>query len=249
MLRSDSTGRRRWRSTAGPTRTSWPSLTHAGDAAYHPCPEAFPDASIAAGTVTKHAEWNQSRIYPNTLRDSVRIHPGGTRRIAARRADRVQRRFRLRQPPRPDPRNAGARQPARERRNSTDGGGLRKPGQAARSRRRSVAAERHRTVAAQLRVRLAHIGLRYVPDRRNTAVRCTRACPHAHRRSRAPFGVRHQQRRHLRVHRGVATPEPLSPRAESLRLVHEYPRRAQLSVSDPNYTAQTVADIPSERRQ
>ena len=46
-----------------------PSLNHAGDAPYHPCPEAFPDASVAAGTVTKHADWNQSRIYPNTLRD------------------------------------------------------------------------------------------------------------------------------------------------------------------------------------
>ena len=54
-----------------------PSLTHAGDAAYHPCPEAFPDASIAAGTVTKHAEWNQSRIYPNTLRDLFVYTPAG----------------------------------------------------------------------------------------------------------------------------------------------------------------------------
>ncbi len=46
-----------------------PSLNHAGDAPYHPCPEAFPDASIPAGTVTKHAEWNASRIYADTSRD------------------------------------------------------------------------------------------------------------------------------------------------------------------------------------
>ena len=25
------------------------SLNHAGDAVYHPCPEAFPDASVPAG--------------------------------------------------------------------------------------------------------------------------------------------------------------------------------------------------------
>ncbi len=54
-----------------------PSLTHAGDAPYHPCPEAFPDATVAAGAVTKHADWNQSRIYPRTLRDVYVYTPAG----------------------------------------------------------------------------------------------------------------------------------------------------------------------------
>jgi len=45
------------------------SLNHPGDAPYHACPEAFPDASIPPGNVTKYADWNGSRIYPGTLRD------------------------------------------------------------------------------------------------------------------------------------------------------------------------------------
>ena len=32
-----------------------PSLNHAGDTPYHPCPEAFPDESIAPGTTIKHS--------------------------------------------------------------------------------------------------------------------------------------------------------------------------------------------------
>jgi enterochelin esterase family protein len=51
------------------------SLNHAGDAPYHPCPEAFPDASIPAGSVTRHADWDRSRIYPNTLRDIFVYQP------------------------------------------------------------------------------------------------------------------------------------------------------------------------------
>ncbi len=46
-----------------------PSLEHAGDAAYHPCPEAFPDPQVPPGSVTKHADWDRSQIYPNTLRN------------------------------------------------------------------------------------------------------------------------------------------------------------------------------------
>jgi enterochelin esterase family protein len=45
------------------------SLNHAGDAAYHPCPEAFPDASVPAGSVTKYKDWDGSQIFANTLRD------------------------------------------------------------------------------------------------------------------------------------------------------------------------------------
>jgi enterochelin esterase family protein len=46
-----------------------PSLNHAGDAPYHPCPEAFPDASVPAGAVTSHRDWEQSTVYPGTRRD------------------------------------------------------------------------------------------------------------------------------------------------------------------------------------
>ncbi len=45
------------------------SLNHAGDAPYHPCPEAFPDPAIPPGIIKKHARWRDSRIYPNTWRD------------------------------------------------------------------------------------------------------------------------------------------------------------------------------------
>ncbi len=45
-----------------------PSLEHAGDAVYHPCPEAFPDPDVAAGSVTKHAAWDHSQIYPKSTR-------------------------------------------------------------------------------------------------------------------------------------------------------------------------------------
>ncbi len=45
------------------------SLNHAGDAPYHPCPEAFTDAAIPPGTIKKHARWRDSRIYPDTWRD------------------------------------------------------------------------------------------------------------------------------------------------------------------------------------
>ncbi len=45
------------------------SLNHAGDAPYHPCAEAYPDASINRGAVKKHADWDQSEIYADTVRD------------------------------------------------------------------------------------------------------------------------------------------------------------------------------------
>ncbi len=45
------------------------SLNHKGDAAYHPCPEAFPDDSVPTGSVTKYKDWDRSRIFPSTRRD------------------------------------------------------------------------------------------------------------------------------------------------------------------------------------
>lgn len=52
-------------------------LQHAGDAAYHPCPEAFPDAGIAAGSIARHAAWAQSRIFPDTRRVISVYRPAG----------------------------------------------------------------------------------------------------------------------------------------------------------------------------
>lgn len=41
----------------------------AWDAAYHPCPEAFPDPTVPPGHVTKVDAWDASRVYPGTRRD------------------------------------------------------------------------------------------------------------------------------------------------------------------------------------
>lgn len=40
----------------------------AWDAAYHPCPEAYPASDLPQGTVTKLDNWEDSRIYPGTRR-------------------------------------------------------------------------------------------------------------------------------------------------------------------------------------
>ena len=45
------------------------SLDHAGDAPYHPCPEAYPADDVPEGSLTKHGEWEGSDIYPGTRRD------------------------------------------------------------------------------------------------------------------------------------------------------------------------------------
>ena len=158
-----------------------PSLTHAGDAPYHPCPEAFPDATVAAGTVTKHADWNQSRIYPRTLRDVFVYTPAGL--DASRPAalivfndgyGYVGRRGPMRAAQVLDSLHASGEI-------EQTVGGVRQSGSAARSRRRPLAAERHCVVAAQLRIRLADARLRDVPDRGSAAVRRART-----RASRSP---------------------------------------------------------------
>lgn len=53
------------------------SLDHPGDAAYHPCPEAYPADDVPEGVVTKHAEWDRSAIYPGTRRDLFVYTPAG----------------------------------------------------------------------------------------------------------------------------------------------------------------------------
>ena len=45
------------------------SLEHAGDAPYHPCPEAREVGTVPEGSLTKHADWEGSDIYTNTRRD------------------------------------------------------------------------------------------------------------------------------------------------------------------------------------
>jgi enterochelin esterase-like enzyme len=45
------------------------ALTAPGDAPYHPCPEAHVREGVATGTVTKFAAWQESRIFPGTVRD------------------------------------------------------------------------------------------------------------------------------------------------------------------------------------
>ena len=45
------------------------SLDHIGDAPYHPCPEAHPAGDLAEGIVSKYADWDLSRIFPDTRRD------------------------------------------------------------------------------------------------------------------------------------------------------------------------------------
>lgn len=53
------------------------SLNHAGDAPYHPCAEAYPEDNVPQGTVTKYSDWDQSDVYPDTVRDlQVYVPPG-----------------------------------------------------------------------------------------------------------------------------------------------------------------------------
>ena len=52
-------------------------LQHAGDAPYHPCPEAFPGDDVPTGAVSRHADWDQSKIYPGTQRVISVYTPAG----------------------------------------------------------------------------------------------------------------------------------------------------------------------------
>lgn len=44
-------------------------VASAGDATYHPCPEAYPAADVPAGTVTEVLDWAESTVFPGTKRD------------------------------------------------------------------------------------------------------------------------------------------------------------------------------------
>ena len=53
------------------------SLNHPGDRMYHPCPEAYPDEAIPAGTVKSYCDWGESSVYKDTLRDLWIYTPPG----------------------------------------------------------------------------------------------------------------------------------------------------------------------------
>lgn len=53
------------------------SLDHAGDAPYHPCPEANGAEDVPAGNLTRHGDWEGSEIYPNTRRNIHVYTPAG----------------------------------------------------------------------------------------------------------------------------------------------------------------------------
>ncbi len=53
------------------------SLKAPGDAAYNPCPEAYPSPETPRGEVRSHKDWAGSAIFPDTLRD-IRVYiPAG----------------------------------------------------------------------------------------------------------------------------------------------------------------------------
>ncbi|MEZ5559740.1 MAG: alpha/beta hydrolase-fold protein [Pseudomonadales bacterium] len=56
------------------------------DAAYHPCPEAFPADNVNRGMVTKLENWAASAVYPGTRRDLWIYAPPGVSADAAANA-------------------------------------------------------------------------------------------------------------------------------------------------------------------
>jgi enterochelin esterase-like enzyme len=54
-----------------------PTLSAPGDAVYHPCAEAYPADDIPVGAVTAHKDWDQSSVYPGTVRDILVYTPHG----------------------------------------------------------------------------------------------------------------------------------------------------------------------------
>ena len=45
------------------------AIGHPDDAVYHPCADAYLDPETPRGRVTKHADWAESKIFANTVRD------------------------------------------------------------------------------------------------------------------------------------------------------------------------------------
>lgn len=48
-----------------------------GDAAYHPCAEAYPREGVPTGTVTSFRDWQDSKVFPGTKRDMWVYVPDG----------------------------------------------------------------------------------------------------------------------------------------------------------------------------
>ena len=53
------------------------SLDHPGDGPYHPCPEAYPADDVPEGALTRHADWQDSEVYPGTRRNLYVYTPAG----------------------------------------------------------------------------------------------------------------------------------------------------------------------------
>ena len=47
------------------------------DAAYHPCPEAFPDEDVPTGDVIEFEDWSETSVYPGTKRQIQVYKPSG----------------------------------------------------------------------------------------------------------------------------------------------------------------------------
>ena len=53
------------------------SLEHVGDAPYHPCPEAYSAEDVPEGNLTRHGDWQDSEIFPNSHRNIHVYTPAG----------------------------------------------------------------------------------------------------------------------------------------------------------------------------
>ncbi len=70
-----------------------------------------------------------------------------------------------------------------------------------------------------------------------------------HRRSRRPRHLRLEQRRHLRVQRGVVPAGPIPQSLHDDRLVHEHPRRQRVPGHGEKSGAEADQGLPAGRRQ
>ena len=59
------------------------SLNVDGDAAYHPCAEAYPVEGNEQGTVTKFADWQQTQVYEGSIRDMWVYRPPGMQNLSS----------------------------------------------------------------------------------------------------------------------------------------------------------------------
>ena len=103
-------------------------------------------------------------------------------------------------------------------------------------------------VPQQRSIEYDSVTLRALHHRGRLAVRRGRDRLQADHRPQAADDLRHHQRRHLRLHRRMATCRHVRPGAEPLRFVHGHPRRPQLPVPDPLHRPQADPGVAAERR-